>query len=194
MPPLEACGRRQHVAGNDSAGHHTRVATVASRGAGTADVLADGKLPPDPPGPTVTVGITLRAGAHLYDGRLAAALRGLRNGSGPPSRCTTPSCSAGGHLLQPLLLDGGGDGQAFPGNHGVNITDRAVHGPSAQWSFGVLNDLLGTPFAEEKRQGAADVGTFLGLDFDLSEIHTHTWACAFLGSRATRAEGAHLHA
>ena len=54
-----------------------------------------------------------------------------------------------------------------------HITDRAVHGPSAQWSFGVLNDLLGTPFAEEKRQGAADVGTFLGLDFDLSEIHTH---------------------
>ena len=50
-----------------------------------------------------------------------------------------------------------------------HITDRAVHGPSAQWSFGVLNDLLGTPFAEEKRQGAADVGTFLGLDFDLSE-------------------------
>ena len=44
-----------------------------------------------------------------------------------------------------------------------HITDRAVHGPSAQWSFGVLNDLLGTPFAEEKRQGAAD----------LSKIHTH---------------------
>ena len=54
-----------------------------------------------------------------------------------------------------------------------HITDRAVHGPSAQWSFGVLNNLLGTPFAEEKRQGAAEVGTFLGLDFDLSEIHTH---------------------
>ena len=54
-----------------------------------------------------------------------------------------------------------------------HITDRAVHGPSAQWSFGALNDLLGTPFAEEKRQGAADVGTFLGLDFDLSEVRTH---------------------
>ena len=52
-----------------------------------------------------------------------------------------------------------------------HITDR-VHGPSAR-SFGVLNDLLGTPFVEEKRQGAAEVGTFLGLDFGLSEIHTH---------------------
>ena len=36
-----------------------------------------------------------------------------------------------------------------------------------------FDDLLGAPFAEEKRQGAAEVGTFLGLDFGLSEIHTH---------------------
>ena len=41
--------------------------------------------------------------------------------------------------------------------------------------------------------GAAAVGTFLGLDFDLSEIHTHGRA-RFWVRDATRTEGAHLHA
>ena len=38
--------------------------------------------------------------------------------------------SVGGHLLQPLLSDGGGYGQAFPGNHGVHVL-RATS-PTAQ--------------------------------------------------------------
>ena len=66
-----------------------------------------------------------------------------------------------------------------------HITDRAVYGPSAQWSFGILNDLLGTPFAEEKRQEAAAVGTFLGLDFDLSAVHMQGRAQSDLNRRVS---------
>ena len=81
--------------GNDPAGHHTRTTTIASRGASEAAQGGAGSRragrwqasagrglcgagPPLPPDPTVPVGITVRAGAHLYDGRLAATLRGLR--------------------------------------------------------------------------------------------------------------------
>ena len=100
MPPLEACGRRQHWLDIDPRAMRSWAMTPLAITLGlpplhpeerarlptvvrVADVLADGKLPPDvvyvgPPGPTVSVGITVRAGAHLYDRRLAAALRGLR--------------------------------------------------------------------------------------------------------------------
>ena len=80
--------------GDDAASHHTRVATAASQGAsetaygGTSGRRARrwpaaagrslrGAGPPLPQGPTVTVGITFRAGARLYNGRLASALCGL---------------------------------------------------------------------------------------------------------------------
>ena len=52
----------------------------------------------------------------------------------------------------------------------AHLTDRVSNGPSAQWAFAELNSLLGTPFAEEKRQNFAPSGTFLGLDFDFEPI------------------------
>jgi hypothetical protein len=40
----------------------------------------------------------------------------------------------------------------------AHLTDLVSAGPSAQWAFGVLNNLLGTPFAEDKRQPFAISG------------------------------------
>ena len=88
-------------------------------------------------------------------------LCGTRNGRGPPSRCTTPSCSAFCWRSPPSTATLGWRklcvgafwqlwSMYFDDSH---ITDRAVHGPSAQWSFGVLNDLLNTPFAEDRGSG-----------------------------------------
>ena len=52
----------------------------------------------------------------------------------------------------------------------AHLTDWVSNGPSAQWAFSELNNLLGTPFADEKRQAFASAGTFLGLDFNLEPI------------------------
>ena len=50
-----------------------------------------------------------------------------------------------------------------------NMVDWASSEGSAQWAACQLAEMLGTPFAPEKRQAMAPVGTFLGLDHDLSE-------------------------
>ena len=52
----------------------------------------------------------------------------------------------------------------------AHITDWASSKGSAQASFSSLNDLLGSPYAEEKRQPMHPTGTNLGLDFDFSAI------------------------
>ena len=52
----------------------------------------------------------------------------------------------------------------------AHLTDLDSNGKSSQWAFGALNALLGTPFAEEKWQPLSDKGTFLGLDYDFTEI------------------------
>ena len=51
----------------------------------------------------------------------------------------------------------------------AHITDWASSKGSGQHSFEVLNQLLGTPFAPEKRQPMHSKGTFLGLDHDFTE-------------------------
>ena len=53
-----------------------------------------------------------------------------------------------------------------------NMVDWASSKGSAQWAACQLAGMLGTPFAEEKRQAMAPAGTFLGLDHDLSEALT----------------------
>ena len=101
MPPLEACGRRQHWLDIDPRAMRSWAMTPLAITLGSlhpekqarlptvvrvADVLADGKLPPD----VVYVGqghhshrvprsqwASPFVQGHLYDGRLAAALRGL---------------------------------------------------------------------------------------------------------------------
>ena len=52
----------------------------------------------------------------------------------------------------------------------ASLVDWASSKGSAQWAFSQLNLLLGTPFAEEKKQQMASQGTFLGLTHDLSEV------------------------
>ena len=47
----------------------------------------------------------------------------------------------------------------------LNLTDWASSKGSAQESFAGLNDRIGSPFAEAKRQLMAATGTFLGLGF-----------------------------
>ena len=73
----------------------------------------------------------------------------------------------------------------------AHITDWTSLGPSAQWAFSALNDLLGTPFAEEKKQKFSPTGTFLGIDFDFSEVPTSNcvtfWARERLLNKATTA-------
>ena len=58
-------------------------------------------------------------------------------------------------------------------NDDAHLTDLESNGKSSQWSFGVLNAVLGTPFAEEKPQPLSDKGTFLGLDYDFTEVGSH---------------------
>ena len=48
----------------------------------------------------------------------------------------------------------------------AHLTDLVSNGPSSQWAFAELNVILGTPFADDKRQPFAASGTFLGLDYD----------------------------
>ena len=38
---------------------------------------------------------------------------------------------------------------------------------SGQFAYKVLNELLGTPFSEEKRQAMSSAEPFLGLDYDV---------------------------
>ena len=50
----------------------------------------------------------------------------------------------------------------------ATISDWASNRGSGQHAFSFLNQLLGTPFADDKRQLMAPSGTVLGLDHDLS--------------------------
>ncbi|CAE7039628.1 unnamed protein product [Symbiodinium sp. CCMP2592] len=51
----------------------------------------------------------------------------------------------------------------------ANLGDWRSSRGSGQWAFGQLNTLLGTPFAEHKRQPMATTGDFLGLSHDVSQ-------------------------
>ena len=42
-------------------------------------------------------------------------------------------------------------------------------------AFAEMNNLLGTPFAPDKKQTFAPQGAFLGLDFDFSTMATTGW-------------------
>ena len=50
----------------------------------------------------------------------------------------------------------------------ATITDWASSKGSGQFTFGRINQLLGTPFADEKRQAMQASGAFLGLEHDFS--------------------------
>ncbi|CAE7828536.1 unnamed protein product [Symbiodinium necroappetens] len=50
----------------------------------------------------------------------------------------------------------------------ATVGDWASSKGSGQWAFGQLNALLGTPFAESKRQPMSHRGDFLGLSHDMS--------------------------
>ena len=52
----------------------------------------------------------------------------------------------------------------------AHITDLQSSLGSSQQAFCQLNSLLGTPFAEEKKQLMHPTGTFLGLDHDLTQL------------------------
>lgn len=54
----------------------------------------------------------------------------------------------------------------------ATVVDWASSKGSAQWAFGELNKLLGTPFAADKRQLMATAGTFLGLHHDFEHCMT----------------------
>lgn len=64
----------------------------------------------------------------------------------------------------------------------AHITDKqSCHcGAYAQWAFAEMNNLLGTPFAPDKKQTFAPQGTFLGLDFDFSSMANRM--CDVLGA------------
>ena len=69
----------------------------------------------------------------------------------------------------------------------AHLTDLESNGKSSQWSFGMLNAVLGTPFADEKQQPLSDKGTFLGLDCDFTEVgsddHVQFWVRERLESK-----------
>ena len=71
-------------------------------------------------------------------------------------------CEALGRRLLVLLVS-----MYFDDAH---ITDWASSKGSGQQAFRELNALLGSPFADDKRQDMAPTGTFLGLDFDFSTV------------------------
>ena len=52
----------------------------------------------------------------------------------------------------------------------AHLTDWSSSKGSGQQAFRGLNEIMGSPFAEDKRQDMAPAGAFLGLDFDLGEI------------------------
>lgn len=71
----------------------------------------------------------------------------------------------------------------------AHLTDLEPNGKSSQWSSGMLNAVLGTPFADEKQQPLSDKGTFLGLDYDFTEVgsddHVQFWVRERLESKVT---------
>ena len=65
-----------------------------------------------------------------------------------------------------------------------HLSDWASSKGSGQWTFRVLNELLGTPlFSNDKRQLMAATGTFLGLDFDMSTAMSHGKVAFFVRER-----------
>ena len=68
----------------------------------------------------------------------------------------------------------------------AHISDWKSSKGSGQAAFATLNSLLGTPFAQEKRQPMSAVGLFLGLDHDVAEALSSGVVMQVLGSRATR--------
>ena len=71
----------------------------------------------------------------------------------------------------------------------ATVGDWASSKGSGQWAFGQLNTLLGTPFADSKRQPMSHRGDFLHLSHDMSRALR--WGRALLASRQDRAEGHH---
>ena len=71
----------------------------------------------------------------------------------------------------------------------AHLTDLESNGKSSQWSFGMLNAVLGTPFADEKQQPLSDKGTFLGLDYGFTKVgshyHVQFWVRERLESKVT---------
>ena len=82
--------------------------------------------------------------------------------------------STGGDLFQPVLAPGRGPWAPPRADIGLPLLDDATVGDwasskgSGQWAFGQLNTLLGTPFADSKRQPMSHRGDFLGLSHDMS--------------------------
>ena len=62
----------------------------------------------------------------------------------------------------------------------ATITDVQSAKGSGQWAMNQLCSLIGSPFAEDKKQAMQSTGTFLGLTHDLSSInhtgHVQFWA------------------
>ncbi|CAE7251852.1 unnamed protein product [Symbiodinium sp. CCMP2592] len=55
----------------------------------------------------------------------------------------------------------------------AHLTDPASAKGSAQFAFSEVNKLLGSPFAEAKRQPMSTVGDFLGLEWDFCDVGRH---------------------
>ncbi|CAE7218895.1 FCPB [Symbiodinium sp. CCMP2592] len=55
----------------------------------------------------------------------------------------------------------------------AHLTDPASAKGSAQFAFSEVNKLLGSPFAEAKRQPMSTVGDFLGLEWDFRDVGCH---------------------
>ncbi|CAE7417046.1 unnamed protein product [Symbiodinium sp. CCMP2592] len=55
----------------------------------------------------------------------------------------------------------------------AHLTDPASAKGSAQFAFSEVNKLLGSPFAEAKRQPMSTVGDFLGLEWDFRDVGRH---------------------
>ena len=78
----------------------------------------------------------------------------------------------------------------------AHLTDWSSSKGSGQQAFRDLNEIMGSPFAEDKRQDMAPTGTFLGLDFDLGGISADGAVCSCLlgsvaASRESRGHASH---
>ena len=81
----------------------------------------------------------------------------------------------------------------------LHLTDKKEAQGTGQRSVNQLNELLGTPFAPDKKQALSSTGDFLGLEHDLSQAHSqglvYFWArdriCQKLGDliKSARHEG-----
>ena len=65
----------------------------------------------------------------------------------------------------------------------THLTDWSSSKGAGQQAFRDLNEIMGSPFAEDKRQDMAPTGTFLGLDFDLSQISSDGTVAFWVRSR-----------